>query len=149
MGGRGSGGEEEEVEWREKKWSGGRRSGVEAEEAEWGRRRWSGGGGSRRWLEVGREGEGRSYHDITPLLCRYVSEWCGISMMSEVVQGGQSGSRGGVGGIRGLEWEFLYSSWGMDLCVRGPKVFRVVPPNELSHTLSPPLSSGAFWRLWS
>src|SRR5260221_664707 len=29
-----------------------------------------------RQLEVGREGEGRSYHDITPLLCHYVSEQC-------------------------------------------------------------------------
>src|SRR6266436_7317043 len=49
---------------------------VEAEEAEWRWRRRSGGGGSWRWLEAGREGEGRSYHDITPLLCRYVSEQC-------------------------------------------------------------------------
>ena len=38
-------------------------SGAEAEEAEWRQRRQSGGGGSRRWLEVGGEGEGRSYHD--------------------------------------------------------------------------------------
>src|SRR5258705_8674862 len=41
-------------------------SGVEAEEAEWRRRRQSGGGGSQRWVEVGREGEGRSYHDRSP-----------------------------------------------------------------------------------
>ena len=24
--------------------------------------------------------EGRSYHDITPLLCHYVSEWCSFSL---------------------------------------------------------------------
>src|SRR5258708_13658731 len=40
-------------------------SGVEVEEAEWRQRRWSGGGGSRRWLEAGREGEGRLYHDTS------------------------------------------------------------------------------------
>src|SRR5258708_3574973 len=38
---------------------------VEAEEVEWRWRRRSGGRGSRRWLEVGGEGEGRSYHDST------------------------------------------------------------------------------------
>src|SRR5260221_6460882 len=27
---------------------------------------WSGGGRAQRWQEVGREGEGRLYHDITP-----------------------------------------------------------------------------------
>src|SRR6266446_9629568 len=100
-------------------------SGAEAEEVEWRRRRWSGGGGSRRQLEVGREGEGRSYHDITPLLCCYISEQHGFSTTSEVAQGGQSGSRGGVWGIGVLEVEFLYSSWGMDLCVREPHVIRV------------------------
>src|SRR5258708_2422937 len=31
--------------------------------AEQRQKRWSGGRGSWRWLEVGREGEGRSYHD--------------------------------------------------------------------------------------
>src|SRR6266436_222693 len=36
---------------------------VEAEEVEWRWRKRSGGRGSWRWLEVGREGEGRSYHD--------------------------------------------------------------------------------------
>src|SRR5258707_3839094 len=59
-------------------------SGAEAEEAEWRWRWWSRGGGSRRRLEVGREGEGRSYHDITPLLCRYVLEQHGFSTTSEV-----------------------------------------------------------------
>ena len=98
---------------------------VEVEEAEWRQRRRSGGGGSWRQLEVGGEGEGRSYHDITPLLCCYISEQRGFSTMSEAAQGGQSGSRGGVWGIRVLEVEFLYSSWGMDLCVREPHVIRV------------------------
>ena len=40
--------------------------------AEWRWKRWSGGRWGWRWLEVGREGEGRLYHDITPLLCRYI-----------------------------------------------------------------------------
>ena len=83
---------------------------------------WSGGGWGQRWLEVGGEGEGRSYHDITPLLCCYVSEQHGFSMTLEAVRGGQSGSRGGVWGIRVLEVEFLYSGWGMDLRVREPHV---------------------------
>ena len=93
------------MEQRQKKWSGG-----------------GGGRGSQRQLEVGREGEGRSYHDITPLLCRYVLEWHGFSTMSEAARGGQSGSRGGVWGIRVLEVEFLYSGWGMDLRMREPHV---------------------------
>src|SRR5258708_10696141 len=107
-------------------------SGAEVEEVEWRWRRWrqsevkwsggSGGGGSQRWLEVGGEGEGRLYHDITPLLCHYVSEQHGFSMTLEAAQGGQSGSRGGVWGIRGLEVEFLYSGWGMDLRWREPHV---------------------------
>ncbi len=45
-------------------------SGVEAEEAEWRQKRQSGGrrgGWGWRQLEVGREGEGRLYHDI--MLC--------------------------------------------------------------------------------
>src|SRR5260221_4449252 len=100
-------------------------SGVEAEEAEWRRKRWSGGRGSRRWLEVGREGEGRSYHDITSLLCCYVLERHGFSMMSEAVRGGWRGSRGGGWGIGGLEVEILYSSLGMDLCMREPHVIQV------------------------
>src|SRR5258705_313492 len=98
---------------------------AEVEEAEWRRRRQSGGGGSQRRLEVDGEGEGRSYHDITPLLCCYILEWCGFSMTLEVVQGGQSGSRGGVCSIGVLEVEFLYSSWGMDLRVREPHVIQV------------------------
>src|SRR6266436_3143837 len=41
---------------------------AEVEEAEWRQKRWSGGGWGRRWLEVGGEGEGRSYHDNLELL---------------------------------------------------------------------------------
>ena len=87
--------------------------------------RWKGqsrGGRGQRQPEVGGEGEGRSYHDITPLLCHYVLEQHSFSMMLEVVQGGQSGGRGGVQGIGVLEVEFLYSSWGMDLHMREPHV---------------------------
>src|SRR5258708_36687316 len=104
-------------------------SGVEVEEAEWRQRRRSGGRGGRRQLEVDGEGEGRSYHDITPLLCCYVSEQCGFSMMPEVARGGRSGSRGGVCSIGVLEGEFLYSGWGMELHVGGPQFDRQRPLN--------------------
>src|SRR5260221_3656894 len=40
--------------------------------AEWRWKRQSGGRRGQRQLEVSGEGEGRSYHDITPLLCHYV-----------------------------------------------------------------------------
>src|SRR5258705_9131618 len=54
-------------EWAQCSWSR-----VEAEGVE---RRWG-----QRWPGVSREGEGRSYHDITPLLCHYISEWHSFSM---------------------------------------------------------------------
>ena len=57
---------------------------------------WSGGRKAWKWAEVGREGEGRPYHDITPLLCHYVLEQHSFSMMSEVARGGWSGGGGGV-----------------------------------------------------
>ncbi len=75
-----------------------------------------------RWVEVDRGGEARLYHDITPLLCCYTSEQHSTSSTSEAVQGSWSGGRGGVWGIGVLEVEFLYSGWGMDLCVREPHV---------------------------
>src|SRR5258708_21162980 len=71
-------------------------SGAEAEEAEWRWRRWSGGRGSRRQLEVGGEGEGRSYHDITPLLCPYGSEWRGLLLRCGARSVGRWGARGGL-----------------------------------------------------
>src|SRR5258708_202843 len=97
-------------------------SGVEAEEVEWRQKRWSGCRWGQRQLGVGREVEGRSYHDITPLLCCYILEWCSFSMTLEAAQGGRSGGRGGVWGIGVLEVEFLYSGWGMDLHMREPHV---------------------------
>src|SRR5258708_30307382 len=75
-----------------------------------------------RQLGVGREVEGRSYHDITPLLCCYISEQHSFSTMLEAVRGGWSGGRGGVWGIGVLEVEFLYSSWGIDIHMREPHV---------------------------
>ena len=81
---------------------------------------------------MGREGEGRLYHDITPFLCCYVLEQCSFFMMSEAVQGGQSGGRGGAWGIRVLEVKILYSCWGMDISVGEPHIIRVQPPNELN-----------------
>src|SRR5258707_5168040 len=80
--------------------------------------------GGHRWrqAEADRGGEMRLYHDITPLLCHYVLEQHSTSSTSEAVQGSWCGGRGGVWGIRVLEVEFLYSSWGMDLHVREPHV---------------------------
>src|SRR5258707_13866986 len=92
----------------------------------------SGGRWGQRWPEVGGEGEGRLYHDITPLLCHYVSEWHSFSMMSEAVQGGQSGGGGGAWGIRVLEGKILYSCWGVDVSVGDPHIIGVQPPNELN-----------------
>ena len=46
-------------------------------------------------------------------------------MVLEVVQGGWSGGRRGVWGLRVLEVEFLYSGWGMDLHMREPHVIQV------------------------
>src|SRR5258708_6584626 len=106
---------------------------AEAEEAEWRQRKRSGGGGSRRRLEAGGEGEGRLYHDITPLLCCYILEWCGFSMMLEVARGGWSGSRGGVWGIGVLGVEFLSSRWGMALRLRDPHTTPPYPPTTLTH----------------
>src|SRR5260221_9530186 len=86
---------------------------------------WSGGGRGQRWPEVGGEGEGRLYHDITPLLCHYILEWHSFSTTLEVVQGGQSGSRGGAWGIGVLEVKILYSCWGMDISVGEPHIIGV------------------------
>src|SRR5258707_14308191 len=65
------------------------------------------------------------YHDITPLLCRYVSEWHSASLTLGVARCSWSGSSRGVWGIRVLEVEFLYNSWGMDLHVGEPHVIGV------------------------
>src|SRR5258705_6830882 len=76
--------------------------------------------------------EGRSYHDISPLLCCYILEQCSASLMLGVAQCSWSGSSRGVWGIRVLEVEFLYNGWGVDLCVGEPHVIRVRPPNKLN-----------------
>src|SRR5258707_10263131 len=67
----------------------------------------------------------KAYHDITPLLCRYVLERCSASLTLGVARCSWSGSSGGGWGIRVLEVEFLYNGWGMDLCVVEPHVIRV------------------------
>src|SRR6266436_3287301 len=73
-----------------------------------------------------------AYHDITPLLCCYVSEQRSTSLMSGAVRCSWSGSSRGVWGIGVLEVEFLYNGWGVDLCVGEPHVIGVRPPNELN-----------------
>src|SRR5258705_1781287 len=88
--------------------------------------------------EMIRDGRGHAdeadevYHDITPLLCRYVSERHSASLMSGAVRCSWSGSSGGVWGIGVLEVEFLYNGWGVDLRVGEPHVIGVRPPNELN-----------------
>jgi len=72
--------------------------------------------------EEGKRKEGRSYHDITPLLCCYVSEWCSSSLMLGAVQGGQSGGGGGVQGVRVSKVEPLDHCWGVDFSVGEPHV---------------------------
>src|SRR5260221_9483790 len=93
-----------------------------------------------RWTEsemIG-DGQGRAdeadevYHDITPLLSRYVSERRSTSLTSGAVRCSRSGSSGGVWGIGVLEVEFLYNGWGVDFCVGEPHVIGVQPPDELN-----------------
>src|SRR5258708_25433633 len=89
-------------------------------------------------LEMIGDGEGdaeeadEGYHDITPLLCRYISERHSASLTSGAAQCSWSGSSGGVWGIGVLEVEFLYNGWGMDLHVGEPHVIGVQPPDELN-----------------
>ncbi len=93
-----------------------------------------------RWMELEMIGDGwgcadevdEAYHDITPLLCCYVSEQHSASLTSGAARCSWSGSSGGVWGIRVLEVEFLYNSWGMDLHVGEPHVIGVRPPDELN-----------------
>src|SRR5258705_8340960 len=92
----------------------------------------SGGGRGQRQPEVGGEGEGRSYHDITPLLCCYILEWHSFFMTLEAARGGRSGGRGGAWGIRVLEVKILYSCWGVDVSVGEPCIIGVQPPDELN-----------------
>ena len=81
--------------------------------------------------EMIRDGQGHAdeadevYHDITPLLCHYISEWCSTSLTSGAARCSWSGSSGGVWGIGVLEVEFLYNGWGVDLHVGEPHVIRV------------------------
>ncbi len=89
-------------------------------------------------LEMVGDGQGHvdeadeAYHDITPLLCRYVSEQRSTSLTLGAARCSWSGRSGGVRGIGVLEVEFLYNSWGMDLCVGEPHVIRVRPPDKLN-----------------
>src|SRR5258708_40124770 len=85
--------------------------------------------------EMVRDGQGRAdeadegYHDITPLLCRYVSEQRSASLTLGAAQCSWSGSSRGVWGIRALEGEFLYNSWGVDVFVGVPHVIAVQQPD--------------------
>src|SRR5260221_14792055 len=93
-----------------------------------------------RQMELEMIGDGRghadevdeAYHDITPLLCHYILEQCSASLTSGAARCSWSGRSRGVWGIRVLEVEFLYNSWGMDLRVGEPHVIGVRPPDELN-----------------
>src|SRR5258708_23404426 len=85
--------------------------------------------------EMIRDGWGcadEAYHDITPLLCCYISERHSASLTLGAARCSWSGSSGGVWGIGVLEVEFLYNGWGMDLCVGGPHVIEVRPPDNFN-----------------
>ena len=85
--------------------------------------------------EMIRDGWGHAdeaYHDITPLLCHYVSEQHSASLMLGAVRCSWSGSSRGVWGIGVLEVEFLYNGWSVDLRVGEPHVIGVRPPDELN-----------------
>ena len=92
---------------------------------------WRIGGAGRERGKRWKRKERRLYHDITPFLCCYISEQHGSSLMSGVVQGGWSGGRRGVQGVRVSEVELLNHCWGMDFSVGEPHVVRVRPANEL------------------
>src|SRR5260221_5654117 len=78
---------------------------------------WHGGVGGQAdgvgWSQRWKRKEERSYHDITPLLCCYISERHSFSLMMEAVQGSWSGGGRGVWSIRVLKVEFLDHGWGM------------------------------------
>ncbi len=66
--------------------------------------------------------KGRSYHDITSLLCHYVLEQHSLSSTLGVVQGSQNGGGRGAWSIRVPEVEFLNHCWGMDFSMGEPHV---------------------------
>src|SRR5260221_13511434 len=88
-----------------------------------------------RWTELEMVGDGQgcadeadeAYHDITPLLCRYVLEGCSASLMSGAGRCSRRGSRRGGWGSRGLEGEFAYSGRRRDVCGGGPDLIRLRP----------------------
>ncbi len=69
--------------------------------------------------------EERPYHDITPLLCCYISEQHSFSSMLRVAQGNWSGGGRGAQSIRMLEVEFLGHCWGVDFSIGEPHVIQV------------------------
>src|SRR6266436_1332781 len=101
-------------------WSGGGRRQVD--EVGWSQKVMEMGRGTDKGGKRQERKEGRSYHDITPLLCHYVSEQHSSSLMSRAAQGGRSGGRGGMWGVRVSEMEFLNYCQGMDLQMGKPHV---------------------------
>src|SRR5258707_5531220 len=106
-------------------WSGGSRRQVDMSRRQADKVRWSWkvtemGQGTDKGGKRQERKEGRSYHDITPLLCCYISEWHSSSSMSRAAQGGQSGGRGGTWGVRVAGMEFINYCQGMELQMGKP-----------------------------
>src|SRR5258708_115464 len=103
-------------------WSWSRGSGRQADKVRWSQKVMEMGQGTDKGGKRQERKEGRLYHDITPLLCHYISEQHSSSLMSRAVRGGWSGGRGGMWGVRGSEVEFLNYCQGMDLQMGKPHV---------------------------
>src|SRR5258708_25403083 len=121
---------------------------------------WHGGVGGQAdgvgWSQRWKRKEERSYHDITPLLCCYISERHSFSLMMEAVQGSWSGGGRGVWSIRVLKVEFLDHGWGMDLSMGSHMLSKFDQPTNLTRyhsfphlNLEPKISSTSYssWSL--
>src|SRR5258708_2304127 len=110
----------------------------------WHRGRWRMSGGCWTGSEMNRRGQGkegerrrkrkeeRPYHDITPLLCHYISEWHSFSLTSGVAQGSWSGGGRGAQSVRMLKVEFLSHCWGVDFSIGDHMLSELDQPRNLT-----------------
>src|SRR5258708_7127195 len=96
-----------------------------------------------------RRKEGRLYHDITPLLCHYVSEQHSSSLMLRAVRGGQSRGRGGMWGVRVSEMEFLNSKWGSHMLSECDQPMNLTRYHNLPHLNLESRTSSTSYSSWS
>ncbi len=116
----------------------------------WHRGRWRMSGGCWTGSEMNRRGQGkegerrrkrkeeRPYHDITPLLCHYISEWHSFSLTSGVAQGSWSGGGRGAQSVRMLKVEFLSHCWGVDFSIGDHMLSELDQPRNLTRYHSLP-----------